>query len=165
MKRTRADFDRLIAELRLDYVQLDDLMLANAKADERIRLGANDGLDYAALGYTIHNVYGLIENACLRIAKFFENNISDDAWHRDLLRRMLLDIPRMRPAFFTPEAYTLIDELRGFRHVFRNAYSRSLDPERILLLQKKMPVTAQHFKAAVDSYVEFLERFREEIEE
>jgi hypothetical protein len=45
----------------------------NARAAERIREGSTDTLDYSALGYTIHNIYGLIENACLRIAKFFEN--------------------------------------------------------------------------------------------
>lgn len=160
MKRTKADIDRLAAELQLDCAHLDELAAVNERANERIRSGATDMLDYSALGYTIHNIYGIIENACFRVAKFFENNLQSDTWHRDLLRRMLLTIPQIRPAFFTQETYDVLDELRGFRHVFRNAYSRSLDPERLLLLQKKVPTAIRLFKKSVSEYTEFLNRLR-----
>ena len=93
MKKTRADVARLVAELLLDSATMDELSALNERAAERIRAGATDDLDYAALGYTMHNIYGVIENACLRISKFFENGLSTDGWHKDLLNRMLLDIP------------------------------------------------------------------------
>jgi hypothetical protein len=164
MKRTQADTDRLIAELRLDCSQLDDLLEINARAAERIRMGATDTLDYSALGYTIHNIYGLIENGCFRIAKFFENGLSPDAWHKELLNRMLLEIPRIRPAFFTREEFLVMDELRGFRHVFRNLYNRSLDRARLEPLQEKVPVAIRMFKDAVTRYSEYLEKLGDSIE-
>lgn len=157
--------DRLIAELRFDRSQLDDLAELNARAAERIRMGSTDVLDYSALGYTIHNIYGLVENACLRIAKFFENGLSPDAWHKELLNRMLLDIPRIRPAFFTREEFLVMDELRGFRHVFRNLYSRPLDKARLESLQEKIPSAIEMFEKSAARYSEFLERMGQSIED
>lgn len=47
----------LIAELNGDVESLSPLAATNLKADGRIRHGAADELDWAALGYTIHNLY------------------------------------------------------------------------------------------------------------
>jgi hypothetical protein len=164
MKRTQADTDRLIAELRLDCSQLEELREMNVRAEARIRMGSTDALDYSALGYTIHNIYGLIENACLRIAKFFENGLTPDAWHKEILNRMILEIPRIRPAFLSREEFLVLDELRGFRHVFRNLYGRPLDAARIETLQKKIPAVISMFNDSVTRYSEFLERLGESIE-
>jgi hypothetical protein len=165
MKRTRSDVARLAAELRLDSSSIDAAYDMNSRAVERIRHGANDSLDHAALGYTIHNLYGIMENACFRISKFFENGLSPDAWHKELLNRMLLDIPKTRPAFLSPDGFALIDELRSFRHVFRNLYGRELDSDRLAALQAKVPASVEAFKASVDRYVDFLDRLGDSIEE
>ena len=131
MKRNREDVERLMAELEWDRQQLGELVVLNRRGAGRIASGATDELDYAALGYSIHNLYGVMENACFRIAKFFENGLSPQSWHRELLERMLLEIPDLRPAFLSRQEFLLLDELRGFRHVFRNLYSRPVDPERL----------------------------------
>lgn len=160
MKRTRTDIDRLIAELKLDCLQLEEQFRMNGRAWDRIAHGATDILDYAALGYTIHNVYGLMENACLRIAKFFENGLSRDAWHRELLDRMLIDIEAVRPAFLSREAHALLDDLRSFRHVFRNLYNRPLDVDRLLGVQKKVGAAVEAFLSAVETYKGFLQALK-----
>jgi hypothetical protein len=165
LKRTKADIATLIAELRLDGAGIGELSEMNARAASRIRMGATDALDYAALGYTIHNIYGLIENACLRISKFFENGLSSEAWHRDVLNRMLLEIPRMRPAFFSRDEFLVMDELRSFQHVFRNLYGRPIDAERILALQGKVPSAVRTFEDSVRRYSDFLERLGDSLEE
>jgi hypothetical protein len=165
MKRTRTDIDRLIAELRFDCDQLVEIAASNRRAIERIDAGSTDELDLYALGYTIHNVYGMIEAGCLRISKFFENSLSLDSWHKELLNRMLIDIPGMRPAFLEKDAYVLVDELRGFRHVFRNSYNRPQDRERTLLLQKKVPHAIAAFDSAVERFVIFLQDLRGRISE
>lgn len=160
MKRDREAIDTLQAELRWDLDQIPDLIRGNLKAHERIRAGATDQLDYAALGYTLHNLYGVMENACYRIAKFFENGLSASSWHRDLLERMRLEIPDLRPAFLSKEEFLLLDELRAFRHVFRNLYNRPLDPQRLELVQAKVGTTHTTFIAAVDRYLDFLEALK-----
>ena len=165
MKRTKSDVGRLIAELRLDSEALDDLGTTNARAQKRIEKGASDSLDYAALGYTIHNVYGVMENACLRIAKFFENGLSADSWHKDLLRRMLLDIPGTRPALLSDEAHALLDDLRGFRHIFRNLYNRPLDVDKLLLVQGKVGRAIKLFQEALKQFEAFLAELQSGIED
>ena len=137
MKRGKDDIERLRAELKSDQKQIEALYSSNIKAEERIKAGAVDYLDYAALGYTIHNLYSLMENNCFRIAKFFKNNISDKSWHKELLERMKLNIEGVRPAFLDEETYYLLDDLRAFSHLFRNLYARPIDADKVLLIQKK----------------------------
>lgn len=165
MKRSREDVERLMAELTWDRDQLAGLVLTNQRGFARISAGAQDDLDYSALGYTIHNLYGVMENACFRIAKFFENGLSTHSWHRELLERMLLEIPDLRPAFFTEKEYSLVDQLRAFRHVFRNLYSRPLDPERVLFLQQRVPSITAAFLAALERYLPFLETLAQRLGE
>lgn len=153
MGRQKADFDRLIAELEADARDLKELVNENVRAMGRIDQGAVDRLDWAALGYTIHNLYGVMENYCLRIAKFFENGIGQDAWHKELLRRMTLSIGDLRPAFLDDEAFLLIDELRSFRHLFRNLYARPLDSQRVRLVQGNVQPAARAFIKAHEVYM------------
>lgn len=56
MGYTSTDIRRLIAELTLDRSLMEPLILINQRAEERIKKRATDELDYAALGYTIHNI-------------------------------------------------------------------------------------------------------------
>ena len=161
MKRTKDDIERLRAELKYDTEQIETLFPSNIMATERIKAGAVDYLDYAALGYTIHNLYSLMENGCFRIAKFFENNISDESWHKELLDRMRLNIEGIRPAFLDEETYLLLDDLRAFRHLFRNLYARPIDRDRIMLVQKKIPEAIAGFNQAVETYLSFLVDLKE----
>ena len=116
MRRSRIDFERLLAELSSDVRDLDLVVAENARAWERIEHGATDRLDWAALGYTIHNIYGVMET------------------------------------------YLLVDELRSFRHLFRNLYARPLDPDRTRLVQARVQPAASAFAAA---HTEFVAEMRE----
>ena len=46
-------------------------------------------------------------------------------------------IKGIRPNLISDETFKLLDELRGFRHVFRHAYAYELDAERIIKLSAK----------------------------
>jgi|JFJP01.1.fsa_nt_gi hypothetical protein len=162
--RTGDDIDRLIAELKLDRDAARELFETNARAKGRIDHGAVDQLDYMALGYTIHNLYGVIENACLRISKFFENGLPSESWHRELLNRMLLEIPNIRPSFLTRDEFNLLDDLRAFRHVFRNLYNRPVDVDRLELIERKVPAVMAGFDAAVSRYESFLSNLRTRVD-
>lgn len=139
MQRTASDCRRLKAELLEDLAQSRQAKSLNERAYKRVQQGSADELEVAALGWTIHNLYGLVENACYRIAKFFENHLDSEAWHQELLDRMKLEIPGLRLAFFNAEAHLLFDELRAFRQVFRNLYARPLKPEKVLTVQALVP--------------------------
>jgi len=135
--RTRESFLTLIAELEGDFGEYTRLMSLNRRAWDRIAAGANDVLDWGALGFTLHAAYGALENYFLRISKFFENSLSSEHWHRELVEKMALDIPAVRPAFLgTTKVKGQVLELLKFRHRFRNLYGEDLDPARTSEVQK-----------------------------
>lgn len=146
----------LIAELEGDLEALPELLEINSKSMERISAGATEELDYAALGYTLHNLYNLMENSFFRIAKHFENDLGTEGWHKELLHRMTLSIDGIRPRVIDGKTAEQIDELRAFRHVFRNMYRKSLDPEKLLLLQKRLPGIVSSWKTAVGDFINLL---------
>jgi len=91
--------------------------------------------DVAAIAYVLHNIYGALENVFEQVSRTFENHITDPAqWHRELLTKMFLDIPKVRPAVLPPSLRGFLNDLRGFRHIFRHAYEFELDAEKLKLL-------------------------------
>lgn len=86
--------------------------------------------DRAAIGYFLHNFYNGCENIFHAIAKFFENDLAPDTWHADLLKRMKLSIPGFRPAVINNDLYVVLNDFRGFRHIYRHSYVFELNWER-----------------------------------
>jgi hypothetical protein len=90
-------------------------------------------------GYWLHNLYSAYEDLFKLVAGFWENSLSlDGEFHVQLLKRMLLNIKDVRPALLSGVGYRILNELRGFRHVFRHAYSYGLDDERVNALLRKV---------------------------
>jgi len=86
-------------------------------------------------GYWLHNLYSAFEDLFKLTAGFWENNVNIDGdFHINLLKRMLVHIEQVRPALISEESYRFLNELRGFRHVFRHAYSFGMDDERVSFL-------------------------------
>jgi hypothetical protein len=146
------------------------LLQAEISADERAitRLyeqlaGVWDMLDLPeqtiVAGYYLHNLYTAFEHIFERVAETFENHIADKSqWHAQLLRRMALDVPGLRPRLIGDEAQECLDELRRFRHVFRSAYTISLDKERLnLVIQRAQRLKALYVTELAD-FKKFLEQ-------
>lgn len=92
-----------------------------------------------SIGYWLHNLYCAYEDLFKIICFFWENNISSNSgYHTSLLRRMVFAIEGIRPALLSEDSLRVLDELRGFRHMFRHAYSHGLDEERILILLNRI---------------------------
>ena len=126
-------------KLRLLHGQLEDdyqfiLQCATRHTDMRLRAerAADSEMASMALAYLIHNIYTAFESYFLRVAKHFENNLDDSAWHRELIDRMRIDVPGIRPALISPQIAEDLDELRRFRHRFRNIYKSQLRADRVL---------------------------------
>lgn len=108
-------------------------------------------------GYLLHNLYCAIEDLFLEVARTFENRVEDPArFHRDLLKRISLDIAGIRPRLISERSYSLLDELRRFRHVFRHAYDYHLEPERVEHLQKKILAQWKLVQADLEAFKAFL---------
>ncbi len=146
--KTRAAFLSLIAELEGDSRELRRVSEMNERAWLRIREGAADPIDWGALGFTLHNLYGILENYFLRISKFFENNLPADRRHKGLVDSMRLEIAGVRPSLFPDDAgYRQALTLMRFRHRFRNLYGEDLDPEKTSEVQATAASFMQSFPA------------------
>jgi hypothetical protein len=154
----------LRAELNADAELLGRLVEKYGFAKRKLAGIEPDELDYAGLAYTIANLYSLMENYFLRIAKCFENDVDRSSWHRDLVRRMSLSVEGVRPALLSKQEAWVIDELRGFRHVFRHIYQAELDPEKLRLVEGRTPKAIEAFTAAHGRFVATLDRLIEEVE-
>ena len=92
-----------------------------------------------SIGYWLHNLYCAYEDLFKIICSFWENKISfSSGYSTALLRRMVFAIEGIRPALLSQDSLRVLDELRGFRHMFRLAYSHGLDQERILILLNRI---------------------------
>ena len=114
-------------------------------------------------GYYLHNLYMAFEHIFERIAESFENQIADKSqWHAQLLRRMTLDVPDVRPHLIDGETYECLDELRRFRHVFRSAYTINLDKERLGLVVKRARRLRELYPAELFRFQGFLDKVGQE---
>lgn len=75
---------------------------------------------------------------------------------------MTLEIPGIRIAFISEDTMSKIDELRGFRHVFRNIYGFNLTSEKVIQLLNKLPIIASSFKDEVEVFFEKMDQLMPE---
>ncbi|MGH9837870.1 MAG: hypothetical protein ACREEM_03710 [Blastocatellia bacterium] len=113
----------------------DTEVAESALATARERFAGAGPAQEEACAFHLCRLFNVVEQMALRVAKRFENAIDDPArWHAELIRRMTLDIPGVRPPLFPRELAAPLGELRGFRHVFTHAYDLVLRREKLALL-------------------------------
>lgn len=117
--------------------------------------GPQEGLIVVA--YRLHSLFTAFENIFSNIAKAFENQVSKESWHREVLQRMRLDLTPLRPAVIDAEAYEKLDELRRFRHVFRTSYGMDLDPLRLRVVLQRALELKPLYSAQIERFLEFLQ--------
>src|SRR5262245_11801692 len=77
-------------------------------------------------------LYTALEDLFKQIAKSFENHIEKlETFHKELLKRMTIDMPKMRPQVLSTKSFLLLDKIRSFRHFIRHAYDCELDVEEL----------------------------------
>jgi hypothetical protein len=161
--KDRTSIQLLIQELENDHGYIQDSFVLRAKAVVRADAsGWSDELDLMVVGTCLHGLYNAMEAYFFRVAKFFENNIDQQSWHRDLLDRMTLDIPGIRPALVKdPAIVEHIDELRRFRHLFRNLYKTRLIEAKLRIVNDAAEGLDGAFLKAHRDFREWLESLAE----
>ena len=113
--------------------------------------------DRGAIGYLLHGFYNGCENIFRSIARFFENDLGPTSWHKDLLKRMRMEIPGYRPKVIDDELYIMLDDFRAFRHKFRHTYAFELDWEREQLVARKLLPASEMLKKQLTSFLNHLD--------
>jgi Uri superfamily endonuclease len=86
----------------------------------------------------IDTYYTCLETMFFRISQFFENSLSKDRWHADLLKNMRIAVKGERVEVIRDETFSCLDEIRRFRHFNRYYYNLEYDWDRIDFLVTKM---------------------------
>jgi len=157
----RAGLELLKAEVQNDLEAIRALEQEVERRAARLRAPDVRQEEIVFAAYLLHNLYSACEALLRRIAVAFENALSPDSWHEQLLRRMTLDIPAVRPAVIDAGLQKQLDALRKFRHFFRHSYAVKLDAEPIAVLadlsRQAAPALRQavaQFLRAVDGMIE-----------
>jgi len=101
--------------------------------------------------------YTCLETIFLRISQFFENSLSEDRWHADLLRKMTLSIAGVREAVILDSTHVLLLELLKFRHFTRYYYDISYDWDRLDYLMTKFAEARPALHDDLDNFLRFLQ--------
>jgi hypothetical protein len=75
----------------------------------------------------LENAYTAVETLFLRISQAFENHLDSQRWHADLLEKMTLEVPKIRPQVINPATYQKLSELMRFRHFKRYYFELDFD--------------------------------------
>lgn len=148
---------RLAAELDNEYKFIVRCGSNLAKFSDRWNQGVDDEIALIAVAYELHNTYNAFEAYFLRVSKHFENHLPPHNWHAELLQKMTLDIPGIRKALLDESFGAELDELRRFRHVFRNLYKSVLKPEHVRLVLSTGQEGVKRFVACHKSFRDWLD--------
>ena len=147
------NIELLKADISDELQKIDFVISEFKKVQYKIDLPPDEvpNYDRGAIGYLLHNFYNGCENIFKSIARFFENDLGPQEWHKDLLKRMKIEVAGYRPKVIDDELFLLLDDFSAFRHKFRYAYAFELDWERERLVARKM-ITA---KALLDKQMQY----------
>jgi hypothetical protein len=107
------------------------------------------------------NYYTCVETIFLRISQFFENNLSAEKWHQDLLDKMVLELNPIRERVIGNDVYYLLRELLKFRHFKRYYFQIDYDWDKLEYLQKKFSYLRPLIKKDLAGFQNFLNRLIE----
>ncbi|MDY0092605.1 MAG: hypothetical protein RBT80_07870 [Candidatus Vecturithrix sp.] len=77
---------------------------------------------------------------------------------------MTLHIESIRQAILSKDLYRELDELRGFRHAFRYMYQYELDPDKMRLVNARIPRVRALFPAEHQNFIMHLRRLADAVE-
>jgi hypothetical protein len=112
--------------------------------------------DLVILADIISDYYTALETAFVRISKFFENNLDQERWHKNLLEKMTMEVPGIRNAVIRNQTYLLLSEILRFRHFKRYYFDFSYDRDRMNYLEKKFLDSLPLVREDLHSFLEFI---------
>ena len=122
-----------IGLITLEAEVRDDVRVAREAArSARSRFEEADASGRESCAFQLLRLFNIVEQMGLRIARSFENHLDQDkGWHAELIHRLGIAFPGVRPALYPDHLVRSLRELRGFWHVISHAYDLEIDGERL----------------------------------
>ena len=115
------------------------------------------------LGSIMHDFYNCCERVFRRIgAEINGASYGGDAWHKELLFRMTVALPEVRPRVISDDLAADLDEFLSFRHVFRNIYGFELKGDRVTRLGSRLDGVARRFETEIEAFLASLDELTED---
>ena len=110
-----------------------------------------------AIAGSLHAIYTECENILERVVRTVDGDIPlGKDYHSLFLRRAITTIDAIRPEILSIETYAKLDELRAYRHKFRNIYLYLIAPARIIDLAQEGIALVDQFHNDIDVFCAFL---------
>ncbi|MBI4710589.1 MAG: hypothetical protein HY759_05765 [Nitrospirae bacterium] len=123
------DVQTELKEIFKEYTVLQKKLTAVSKTEDPDIMDSH----IRAIAGCTHSIYIGMENILKSLIKYLDKELPvGDDWHIQLIKRAKYPNENIRPAIISEETSNLLDELRGFRHVFRSKYHSLLIPEKVL---------------------------------
>ena len=108
------NIELLKADVREELEKLSKLEKEFQGIQEKLSLNEHQvpPYDRGAIGFILHSFYNGCENIFRAIARFFENDIEPQTWHRNLLKRMKYEVEGYRPPVIDDALFQLVTALR-----------------------------------------------------
>jgi len=149
----------LAGRIRNELVDVERLINRANRAVNAARGNWQDSdlfIDSASLN--LEDAYSGFERVFRMVAAIVDGTVpSSVEWHRELLKQMGLDVPTTRPPVLSADSIQRLDEYLRFRHVVRNVYTFSFDPERIGRLVKELETLFSQVRDELLAFAAFLE--------
>ncbi len=108
------------------------------------------------------NYYTCLETIFLRISQFFENDLTPEKWHQDLLDKMSLRIEGIRDPVISDDTAALLSELLRFRHFKRYYFEFDYDWDKIDFLRRKFDRVLPALESDLALFTQFLHSLTED---
>ncbi len=141
--------------------ELEELEQVVTRVRRAVEATEGDSVDsdlyWDAIALNLHDFYTGVERLLRHIAAQVDGHLPEGSeWHRELLRQMATQLPRIRPAVFSNATIKRLDEYLRFRHVVRNVYAFALDPQRIRPLVEALEGDFAQVKDELAIFIDFL---------
>ena len=132
MSDNGSDLELVVEKIDLSFRVLDDMERFLGERSPSLQTGSiPDRAERIVIAQILENSYTAIETALLRIAQGFDNSLSPERWHADLLDKMVLEKKGIRPRVLSDESHRLLTELMRFRHFKRYYLELDYDWEKL----------------------------------
>ena len=149
---------KLAERIRQELGEISRVVTRTSEGWERARR-SNDDYYLDSVALNLHGFYSGFERLFTQIAEVVEGDLPHgESWHQLLLRRMMTEVPMIRPAVISNETSAKLDDYRGFRHVVRNVYAYKFDPDKLEKLVRSVPELFAQLKAELLAFASFLEQ-------
>lgn len=153
--------EALIADIKADMLYLQKEKQSIQRKLQRLHTEKDpENIDshVKAIAGSLHSIYTGCENVLERIIRTIDGDIPlGKDYHSVLLRRAITKIDSIRPEIISVETYAKLDELRAYRHKFRNIYLYLITPARIIELAKEGMIIVDAFNADIELFCKFLQ--------